>query len=478
MCWFAGFTYSDKDFLKKIWSTLQKRATDKEYLYTREWYSFYHAHLKISDLDKDTSQPYVSDTLVVWLVGEIYNKSEILKHIDILEPEEKYTELEVIALAYEKMWEWFVNILNGEFAISIFDTGKQKYILYRDRWGVNNLYYRIYQGALYFASEIKALILDTAICSKASMVNHLIFQFWISPETIVQEVKTLRPWTYLVYEKSKLSIHDFTPYKPQEVSKGIIDTIEKSVIRRIPHFQKELFVSLSWWPDSNIILFFLKKHYKGKIIAYSFFTDKNSADIEVAINNAKMLEVEHLLIDMNEYEYQFLGDDLYTHEGLVYLPDLWKILKEKFPKYKHIKVDFWGDGKEELILWNNHYPYKKILSRFSYFEKQWFCPSYNITQEFLNREMFDYNLQMIDKLTLRNGIERRLPFTDYEMLQFSHYKNYRQEVETFLMWQWIPLVQGEYGYNLWIKFKNIYDADLAYNKNILFSYFNKNILSK
>jgi hypothetical protein len=67
--------------------------------------------------------------------------------------------------------------------------------------------------------------------------------------------------------------------------------------------------------------------------------------------------------------------------------------------------------------------------------------TYDITQEFLNREMFDFNLQMIDKITLRNGIERRLPFTDYELLKFFKYTNYRKEAESFLKHQNISIVE-------------------------------------
>jgi len=39
---------------------------------------------------------------------------------------------------------------------------------------------------------------------------------------------------------------------------------------------------------------------------------------------------------------------------------------------------------------------------------------------------------MIDKLSLRSGVERRLPFTDYEMLRFFKNKNYRLLAEEFL----------------------------------------------
>lgn len=72
------------------------------------------------------------------------------------------------------------------------------------------------------------------------------------------------------------------------------------------------------------------------------------------------------------------------------------------------------------------------MGRYKYFHSRGMVEDFLINQEFLNHEMFDYNLQMIDKLTLRNGIERRLPFTDYELLRFKNYKTYRKEVEVFL----------------------------------------------
>jgi len=388
-----------------MWQTLKQRATDAEHTHVMQGYSFYHAHLKISDLDKDTSQPYICDTCVVWLVWEIYNKDEILTQIWVNEPAEKYTELEVIALAYECLGHSFINIVNGEFAISIYDTIQQKYIFYRDRWGVNNLYYRIYNWNLYFASEIKSLILDTPVCSKKSMIDHLIFQFWISPDTIVKGVSILRPWSYAVFQDNKLNIQKFAPYIYINTKSSIIETVEKSVVRRIPFFQKRVLLWLSGGPDSNLILYFLGKHFKWEIIAYSFRTEKNKKDIDIAIKNAQTQKIKHHIIDMDNYEYSKLWEDLYTHEGLVYLPNLWKIFKEKYPEYSNIKVEFGWDGKEELILGNNHYPYKEILSRFIYFYKKGLCQNYIINQEFLNKEMFDYNLQMIDKLTLRNGIE-------------------------------------------------------------------------
>jgi hypothetical protein len=54
------------------------------------------------------------------------------------------------------------------------------------------------------------------------------------------------------------------------------------------------------------------------------------------------------------------------------------------------------------------------------------------------------------------------------MLRFFKYKNYRREAQNFLNNVWLEVVTWEYGYDLWIKFENLYDSELAKNKNVLF----------
>jgi hypothetical protein len=67
---------------------------------------------------------------------------------------------------------------------------------------------------------------------------------------------------------------------------------------------------------------------------------------------------------------------------------------------------------------NVHYPYKDIIGRYIYFNKTKEV-NYNINHKFLNYTLFDFNLQLYDKVSLRNGVEIRLPFTDYELIRFT-----------------------------------------------------------
>jgi asparagine synthase (glutamine-hydrolysing) len=243
-------------------ATLTLRAVDKSYFYYEDTLSFYHAHLRISDLDKNTSQPYLYQDLVVGLVGEIYNKEFLLRKIGIQKNPDNFTECEVIARAYDMLGENFINFVNGEFSIFIYDKKEKKYLFFRDRWGTNNLYYSIQNDILYFASEIKALIFQEPILNKKNFIEHMTFQFGISPSTIVEGISILRPGTYMIFQNTQIRIEIFDPYIFQNPEMTLIDTLEQAVKRRIPYFQDEIFLSLSGGPDSNLILYFLKKYYQ------------------------------------------------------------------------------------------------------------------------------------------------------------------------------------------------------------------------
>lgn len=475
MCGFLGFTYRNEKLLKKLSEKLKDRAIDQDYYFYENDFSFYHAHLAISDLNKNTSQPLFFENIIVGFVGEIYNKQKLLDFIWNNEEEKDFTELDVIFKSYKKFWKKFINFVNWEFAIVIYDKNIWKLFLFRDRWGTNNVYYKIKNWNLYFSSEIKSLIFEKPRVSKSAFVEYLTFQFCISPNTIVDDIFSLEPGYILEFSNWEISREKFDDYIPQYNFVNIIEAIEYSIKSRIPKFQERIFISLSGGPDSNLILFFLKKYFHWEIIAYSFETSKNSREIDIARENTKKLWVKHLVLDMEKYAFFEIESDIYNHEWLVKLPNLWKILKNNFPEFKNIKVEFGWDGKEELINFNTHFPYENIFAKYKYFKEKWIIKNFEINQEFLNKKMFDFNLQMIDKITLRNGIERRLPFTDYELLKFVNYRNYRKEAEQFLNKNGLKIVDGEFGYGLWYWFSYLTEQDLVILKDKLFTQFMKNV---
>src|SRR5678815_3701772 len=91
--------------------------------------------------------------------GEIYNyrtlREDLLKRGHTLKTA---GDSETILHLYEDHGLDFVHHLNGMFAIAIWDAGRQRLVLARDRMGVKPLYYALDGKRLAFASETKALL--------------------------------------------------------------------------------------------------------------------------------------------------------------------------------------------------------------------------------------------------------------------------------------------------------------------------------
>ncbi|WP_131108406.1 asparagine synthase (glutamine-hydrolyzing) [Pseudomonas sp. Sample_10] len=119
-----------------------------------------HQRLSILDLSDNGRQPMSSSNLESEIVfnGEVYNYKEIAlaKKMNNLR---SGTDTEVIleALSGGNYAEALAEF-NGMWSIALLDTNKQTLLLSRDRAGVKPLYHTVVDGNLYFASEIKTLL--------------------------------------------------------------------------------------------------------------------------------------------------------------------------------------------------------------------------------------------------------------------------------------------------------------------------------
>lgn len=116
--------------------------------------------LSIIDLTQRGHQP-MSYLNRYWIVfnGEIYNYIELreeLKHYGYKFTTESDTE--VILAAYDK---WLINCFsrfNGMWAMVIYDSVKEEFLISRDRYGIKPLYIYESRNHLVFASEIKSIL--------------------------------------------------------------------------------------------------------------------------------------------------------------------------------------------------------------------------------------------------------------------------------------------------------------------------------
>jgi asparagine synthase (glutamine-hydrolysing) len=118
-----------------------------------------HARLSIIDI-AGGAQPIHNEDRSVWVIfnGEIFNYVELRRELEA-QGHRFYTQsdTEVIVHLYETHGEDFVQHLNGQFAIALWDARERRLLLARDRAGIRPVFYTEAGGRFAFASEVKAL---------------------------------------------------------------------------------------------------------------------------------------------------------------------------------------------------------------------------------------------------------------------------------------------------------------------------------
>jgi asparagine synthase (glutamine-hydrolysing) len=122
--------------------------------------------LAINDLTSAGHQPMqdASGSLSIIFNGEIYNFVDLREELIIKgHCFRSHSDTEVILAAYVEWGAECLTRFNGMFAFALFDARQNTVFLARDRAGEKPLFYHQAKGVLRFASELKALLADTAL---------------------------------------------------------------------------------------------------------------------------------------------------------------------------------------------------------------------------------------------------------------------------------------------------------------------------
>src|SRR4051812_9127568 len=118
-----------------------------------------HQRLRVIDLETGY-QPVANETgdVVCVFNGEAYNFAEL--RTELAAHEIRGTgDTPVLPHAYEENGPGFVQRLDGMFALALWDAGRERLVLARDRLGKKPLVWtRLPDGTIAFASELKALL--------------------------------------------------------------------------------------------------------------------------------------------------------------------------------------------------------------------------------------------------------------------------------------------------------------------------------
>ncbi len=162
-----------------------------------------NARLSIIDLEGG-DQPIGNEDGTVWIVynGEVFNYVELRPELE--KRGHRFAtncDTEVIVHLYEDYGPECLNLLNGQFAVAIWDAQERSLLLARDRVGVRPLFYTQHDGRLIFGSEIKTLLAAPGVTAEIDpQALDQIFTYWstLSPHTAFRGIVDVPPGHYLL----------------------------------------------------------------------------------------------------------------------------------------------------------------------------------------------------------------------------------------------------------------------------------------
>ncbi len=373
MCGIAGiFNRSGRPVnpavLRDMAEIQKHRGPDDDGFYVNGNVGLGQRRLSIIDLSGG-KQPIHNEGKDVWVVfnGEIFNYPELRAEL-----EKKghrfytHTDTETIVHAYEEYGLDFVDHLNGQFAIAIWDEKQKRLVLARDRVGICPLHYAWLPGGdLIFSSEMKGLFRHPDLTAELDPKGiGQIFTFWanVPPRTVFKDVLELPPGHLLVATPDRTDVRrywelrfpdagDYENRPLEYYASGVREMLHDATTLRL-RADVPVAAYLSGGIDSSVISALVKKYHNPGLVTFSVsFADADYDEKVYQLEMARHLGVDHRSIEID-----------YADIGRVFPQVVWHAEKPMTrtapaPLYKlaglvrenGIKVVLTGEGSDEIF---------------------------------------------------------------------------------------------------------------------------------
>ncbi len=391
MCGLIGFISKksvSKDLINQMLLSLHHRGPDANNYYFDHRFNLFlgHTRLSILDVSDNANQPIISKNkrFVMIFNGEIYNFKKLKKILN-----NKFTinwkshgDTEVLIYCIEKFgFLETLKLIEGMFAIVVYDIKLQKIYIARDKFGEKPIYFGNSNGKFYFSSELKAIIKDNQFYKEIdrNSVRYLMSYNYIpSPLSIFKNIFKLKHGHYIQINLNKFDFHNksfnqikytnndlknYTTNNDFENNKKLLkDLIFTSVENKLES-DVEVGSFLSSGIDSSTITSVMTKVSQKKIQTFSLgYQDNYFDEGRQSQQTAKFLGTYHhnINFDLND------ASDLILNLSKIFcepfsdssqIPTLY--LSKETSKY--VKVCFSGDGGDELFGGYNRYINSQLI---------------------------------------------------------------------------------------------------------------------
>ena len=368
MCGIVGFTtkdwHPDQERIRDATNTLIHRGPDQQGVFRSRICSLGATRLKIVDLTSG-DQPIFSedrDSVIVFN-GEIYNHLEVRRELESLGRRfQTHCDTETVLQAFLQWDTDCFERLRGMFAVAIWSNSKQRLVLARDRIGIKPLYISSRGEDLFFASELKGILVHPEIERRLSLQGldcYLSMNYVPCPWTLVDGIEKLPPGHWLEWRDGRTSKHaywripDITPIpKSLEDAKTELDSLLGNAVREHLMSDVPLGVWLSGGVDSSTVLHYAALASSSRLRTFSISFNGHSFDESQYIRQV----VEHYGTDHEQLNLSPDDDLEGAIEDLAYFSDEPSADSGALPVWflsklckKRCTVAFSGEGADEIF---------------------------------------------------------------------------------------------------------------------------------
>lgn len=236
MCAISGIigTEADGATVSAMLSTMHRRGPDGSGVFQDQDVTLIHGRLAIID-PPGGKQPmtfsWAGERYTIIYNGELYNTEELRRDLTSKGHEFLgHSDTEILLHAYGEYGEDCVSRLNGIFAFAVWEQGRGRLFLARDRIGVKPLFYMLRNGGLLFASEIKTILTYPDVKARLDEMGAaqlILFGPGRLPGSgIFQDIQEVKPGCCGFFEEGRLTLRQYWKLKDREHRDSFEETVE------------------------------------------------------------------------------------------------------------------------------------------------------------------------------------------------------------------------------------------------------------
>jgi asparagine synthase (glutamine-hydrolysing) len=321
--------------------------------------------LSILDLSPNGHQPMISsdENVILMMNGEVYNafdfKEELIQKGHTFKSTSD-TEI-VLHLYLEYGMDTMITMLNGMFALAIYDFKLDTLFLARDRFGIKPLYILQEENRIAFASEMKSFmpLPNFKFESDFSKMDEFLLFRNVINNTLFKNITNCTPGTYFVIKNGKIDTrifydidHEGVQIIPENEAKLILEkALQKSVSSQMMSDVK-LGCQLSGGVDSSLVTYFAAENVeKGNLETISItFNDPKFSEEKYVDYVADKLSLQAHKYEMSaQYYFDVLEKAIWHFEHPLNHPNTIGIYLLSQKAKSHVTVLLSGEGADESL---------------------------------------------------------------------------------------------------------------------------------